>query len=253
MKPPMKLKNAIVSRIKIMSNLDIAERRLPQDGRIKLKLAKNKEMDYRVSVLPTLFGEKVVLQAPRQVEPPARHDQARLRGEGAQGLHGRHTQALGNGARHRPHRKRQDHDALLGSFRAQQDKREHLHGRGPGRVQPHGHQPGPDARGHRPQLRGGAPEFSPPGPGHHHGRRDQGLRDGRDSRQGGAHRPPCALDAPHQRRAVYRQQAPQHGHRAVPGILFVQPDTRPEAREEDLQGLQGNGADIRKGAPRPRT
>ncbi|HAO94222.1 MAG: type II secretion system protein GspE [Deltaproteobacteria bacterium GWB2_55_19] len=62
MKPPMKLKNAIVSRIKIMSNLDIAERRLPQDGRIKLKLSKNKEMDYRVSVLPTLFGEKVVLR-----------------------------------------------------------------------------------------------------------------------------------------------------------------------------------------------
>jgi type IV pilus assembly protein PilB len=62
MKPPMKLKNAIVSRIKIMSQLDIAERRLPQDGRIKLKLGKNNEMDYRVSVLPTLFGEKVVLR-----------------------------------------------------------------------------------------------------------------------------------------------------------------------------------------------
>lgn len=62
MKPPMKLKNAIVSRIKIMSQLDIAERRLPQDGRIKLKLGQNKEMDYRVSVLPTLFGEKVVLR-----------------------------------------------------------------------------------------------------------------------------------------------------------------------------------------------
>ncbi|MBI1911332.1 MAG: type IV-A pilus assembly ATPase PilB [Deltaproteobacteria bacterium] len=62
MKPPMKLKNAIVSRIKIMSQLDIAERRLPQDGRIKLKLSKNKEMDYRVSVLPTLFGEKVCLR-----------------------------------------------------------------------------------------------------------------------------------------------------------------------------------------------
>ncbi|MFQ5329667.1 MAG: type IV-A pilus assembly ATPase PilB [Thermodesulfobacteriota bacterium] len=60
MKPPLKLKNAIVSRIKIMSNLDIAERRLPQDGRIKLKMGKHKEMDYRVSVLPTLYGEKVV-------------------------------------------------------------------------------------------------------------------------------------------------------------------------------------------------
>ena len=62
MKPPMKLKNAITSRVKIMSELDIAERRLPQDGRIKLKLGRGKEMDFRVSVLPTLFGEKVVMR-----------------------------------------------------------------------------------------------------------------------------------------------------------------------------------------------
>jgi len=62
MKPPLKLKNAIISRIKIMANLDIAERRLPQDGRIKLKLGNNREMDFRVNVLPTLFGEKVVLR-----------------------------------------------------------------------------------------------------------------------------------------------------------------------------------------------
>lgn len=61
MKPPIKLKNALISRLKIMSRLDIAERRLPQDGRIKLK-TKGKEMDFRVSVLPTLFGEKVVLR-----------------------------------------------------------------------------------------------------------------------------------------------------------------------------------------------
>jgi type IV pilus assembly protein PilB len=62
MKPPLKLKNAITSRLKIMSELDIAERRLPQDGRIKLKMGRGREMDYRVSVLPTLFGEKVVLR-----------------------------------------------------------------------------------------------------------------------------------------------------------------------------------------------
>ncbi len=62
MTPPLRLKNAIISRIKIMSNLDIAERRLPQDGRIKLKMGKSKEMDFRVSVLPTLFGEKIVLR-----------------------------------------------------------------------------------------------------------------------------------------------------------------------------------------------
>jgi type IV pilus assembly protein PilB len=62
MKPPLKLKNALTSRLKIMSELDIAERRLPQDGRIKLKLGRGREMDFRVSVLPTLFGEKVVLR-----------------------------------------------------------------------------------------------------------------------------------------------------------------------------------------------
>ncbi len=62
MKPPMKLRNAIISRLKIMSELDISERRLPQDGRIKLKLGKGKEMDFRVSVCPTLFGEKVVMR-----------------------------------------------------------------------------------------------------------------------------------------------------------------------------------------------
>jgi type IV pilus assembly protein PilB len=60
MTPPLKLKNAITSRIKIMSSLDIAERRLPQDGRIKLKLGRGREMDFRVSVLPTIWGEKVV-------------------------------------------------------------------------------------------------------------------------------------------------------------------------------------------------
>ena len=65
MNPPMKLKDAITSRLKIMAKLDISEKRLPQDGRIKIKIklqGKNKEMDYRVSVLPTLFGEKIVLR-----------------------------------------------------------------------------------------------------------------------------------------------------------------------------------------------
>jgi type IV pilus assembly protein PilB len=61
MAPPMKLRAALTSRLKIMAELDIAERRLPQDGRIKLKI-KDKEVDLRVSVLPCLFGEKVVMR-----------------------------------------------------------------------------------------------------------------------------------------------------------------------------------------------
>jgi type IV pilus assembly protein PilB len=61
MQPPMRLRAALTSRIKIMSELDISERRLPQDGRIKLKM-KGKEVDLRVSTLPTLFGEKIVMR-----------------------------------------------------------------------------------------------------------------------------------------------------------------------------------------------
>ena len=65
MNPPMKMKDAIISRMKIMSKLDIAEKRLPQDGRIMLRMQQNgkkKTLDFRVSVLPTMWGEKVVLR-----------------------------------------------------------------------------------------------------------------------------------------------------------------------------------------------
>lgn len=60
--PPMKLAARISSRLKVMSGLDIAERRVPQDGRIKLNLSKSRAVDFRVSTLPTLFGEKIVLR-----------------------------------------------------------------------------------------------------------------------------------------------------------------------------------------------
>ena len=62
MRPPMSARAAVSSRVKIMASLDIAERRLPQDGRIKLKMGKGREMDFRVSVLPTIWGEKIVLR-----------------------------------------------------------------------------------------------------------------------------------------------------------------------------------------------
>ncbi len=61
-KPPVALANKIAARIKVMSRLDVSERRVPQDGRIKLKLSKNKAIDFRVSTCPTLYGEKAVLR-----------------------------------------------------------------------------------------------------------------------------------------------------------------------------------------------
>lgn len=65
MTPPMKMRDALISRLKIMAKLDISEKRLPQDGRIKIKVKidnRSRELDFRVSTLPTLFGEKVVLR-----------------------------------------------------------------------------------------------------------------------------------------------------------------------------------------------
>jgi len=65
MHPPLKMRDALISRVKIMAKLDISEKRLPQDGRIKVKVkvdARSRELDFRVSTLPTLFGEKVVLR-----------------------------------------------------------------------------------------------------------------------------------------------------------------------------------------------
>ncbi len=60
--PPLALSNKVTARLKVMSRLDIAERRVPQDGRIKLRLSKNRAIDFRVNTCPTLFGEKVVLR-----------------------------------------------------------------------------------------------------------------------------------------------------------------------------------------------
>jgi type IV pilus assembly protein PilB len=61
-RPPIALANKVTARIKVMSRMDIAERRIPQDGRIKLKLSANRAIDFRVNTLPTLYGEKVVMR-----------------------------------------------------------------------------------------------------------------------------------------------------------------------------------------------
>ena len=78
-----------------------------------------------------------------------------------------------------------------------------------------------------------------PGPQHHPRRRDPRLRDGRDRRQGGAHRPPGAVDAAHQRRAEHGEPADEHGHRAVPRGQLGEPDLRAAPGAPRLQQLQG--------------
>ena len=131
----------------------------------KLKIGKDKEMDFKTRLGLADPVRREDRHAPsRQGEPAARHDEARLRREAAQRLHEEHLYAVRHGARDGPHRLGQDDVALLRSPGAQQEHAQHLHRRRSRRVQPHGHQPGADARGRRVELRDRAPVLSPAGP-----------------------------------------------------------------------------------------
>ena len=121
MQPPMKFKDAITSRIKIMAKLDIAEKRLPQDGRIKLRFSDNgtsKEIDFRVSLPADAVRREDRHASPRQGEADARHDAPRLRARVAGAPRAADRQAVGHVPRHRPHRQRQDQHALFVHLRS---------------------------------------------------------------------------------------------------------------------------------------
>ena len=162
MHPPLKLKEAITSRVKIMAKLDIAEKRLPQDGRIKIKTrisGKVKDLDFRVSVLPTIFGEKIVMRLLDKdklmldmtrlgFEPESLRafEHAILKPYGMVLV----TGPTGSGKT----------NTLYSALSAHQHARgQHHDRRGPGGVQPAGHQPGADQGADRPQLRGRAARF----------------------------------------------------------------------------------------------
>ncbi len=139
MTPPMKFRDAITSRIKIMAKLDIAEKRLPQDGRIKIRFADNgvtKDIDFRVSCLPTLFGEKIVLRLLDKDKLMLDMTRLGFESESLAEVRGGDPEAVGHGAGHRAHRQRQDEHALLVDLAHQHARDEHHDRRGPGRVQP---------------------------------------------------------------------------------------------------------------------
>ena len=131
--PPRALHAALVSRLKIMASLDIAEKRLPQDGRIALKLG-DKQVDVRVSTLPTGSGERVVLRL--LDKDSARLDLAALGMSDADAGGDRppDPRAARHRARHRPDRLRQDDDAVRGAVAAAARLAQHDDGRGPDRV-----------------------------------------------------------------------------------------------------------------------
>ena len=197
----MQLAIKLSARLKVMSRLDIAERRVPQDGRIKMRLSKNRAIDFRVSTCPTLFGEKVVM---RILDPSS----AKL------GI-----DALG----YEPFQKELYLEALASPYGmilvtgpTGSGKTVSLYtglnilntedtnistAEDPVEI----NLPGINQVNVNPKVgltfAGGAARLPAPGSGRHHGRRDPRPRDGGDRDQGRADRPPGALDAAHQRRA----------------------------------------------------
>ena len=152
--PPRHLAMAISSRIKVMSNLDIAERRLPQDGRIELNVGGN-PVDMRVSVLPTMFGESVVIRVLDRTVVSLDLNKVGMDAGDAGRVPRADPQAQRHRPGHRADRLRQDDHALLRPQRAERDHRQDHHHRGPGRVRHRRHHPGADQRRDRPDVRRG--------------------------------------------------------------------------------------------------
>ena len=182
-------------------------------------------------VLPDAVRREDRPAPPRQVEPAARHDQARLRGRSRssdfkEAIHQPYGMVLVTG----PTGSGKTTTLYSALAELNTDQRQHLHRRGSGRVQPRRHQPGADARGHRPQLRRRAALVPAPGPGHHHGRRDPRLRDRRDR----ASRPRspatwCSRRCTPTTRPSHGLPPAQHGRRAVPRHRVGQPRSWPSA------------------------
>ena len=150
--PPSRLQAAVISRIKIMARLDIAERRLPQDGRIKLTV-RGHEIDFRVSTIPSLHGEKVVLRILDRTAVEFDYAKLGLPADIRQGNRTRARPAERHGAGDRAHGQRQDDHPLYRAAKAEHGGAQCRNRRRPDRVSADRHQPDPGKAADRAQFR----------------------------------------------------------------------------------------------------
>ncbi len=174
----MKLKDAITSRIKIMSKLDISEKRLPQDGRIMIKYLKDgkkKELDFRVSTVPTLFGEKIVMRLLDKEN--LRLDMTKL-GFEPESLVKFERQILkpyGMVLVTGPTGSGKTNTLYSSVAQLEYPRDQHYDGRRPGRIPVARNQSGPDEGADRTELRVRAARLPAARPEHHSGRRNSRL------------------------------------------------------------------------------
>ena len=241
MAPPLKMRDAITSRIKIMAKLDIAEKRLPQDGRIKIRFSDNgqtKDIDFRVSCLPTLFGEKIVMRLLDKGKLMLDMTKLGFEPESLKKLETQIQKPWGMVLVTGPTGSGKTNTLYSSISKVNTPETNIMTAEDPVEFNLLGVNQVQVREVDRPQLRRRAPQLPPPGPQHHPRRRNPRLRNGGNRGQGRAHRPPRAVDAAHQRRAEHDQPLDEHGHRAVPGRQLAEPGVRPASRPPRLRQLQ---------------
>ncbi len=234
--PPRHLANAITTRIKVMAELDIAERRLPQDGRIELNVGGN-SVDLRVSVLPTMFGESVVMRVLDRTVVQLDLNKIGMDATIAAPLPPDHSQPQRHRAGDGSDRQRQDDHALFGAQRAQRNLDQGHHDRRPDRIRNRRADSGSGQSRHRSHVRQRAARDSAARSGHDSRRRNPRLRNGGNRHSKCADRAPGLQHAAHQRRADGHHAAARHGRAAVLDHGHARSDSCPAAGAEDLHRM----------------
>jgi type IV pilus assembly protein PilB len=244
MNPPLKFRDAICSRIKILAKLDIAEKRLPQDGRIKLKMkfqGKVKELDFRVSTLPTLHGEKIVMRL--LDKDMLMLDMTKLGFEKSSLKHFEEAifQPYGMVLVTGPTGSGKTNTLYSAISRINSPEVNIMTAEDPVEFQLVGINQVQMKESIGLNFAAALRSFL---------RQDPNIVLDRD--QGGAHRPPRALDPAHQRCTIHHQPPHEHGHRALPGRDLGQSDRRAAADPPRLREVQATGGSSAAGAAQRR-
>ncbi len=245
---PKWVQGAVVSRIKIMARMDIAEKRLPQDGRIGVRVG-GRSLDLRVSTIPANYGEKVVIRILDSANANIPLESIGFSPRELAKMEEIISRPAGDRPHHRAHRIGKDDHPLRDPEPDQIRRGQHHDDRRPDRVRAGGDQPGGGAGEDRPHFRRHAPVDAAAGPRHHHAGGDARPGYDHDRRSGGPHGAPGALHDPHQLLRGDDHPAARPRGTLLPDRLHDRRNRCAAPGPQDLPEVQGEGRSHGAGHP----